>query len=200
MDYSSLKRCRDNFGEKPRRFTWWDRFNYLKVAKPAWMRQNPEDKLNPLIDSVPQLFQQGTVVWGQVIQANAALFSDGPDNCPGEVVYSLADASKFGLEELVDVARQIADLKGTEPDSPDLAEIAHYLTDEYIRVHGLKVPKAVSQRLPCRISTTYFVRKHLPHNKLLGGILPIVVNPKPPHYAIPLPSKYWSSDLILNWL
>lgn len=194
-----IHECIENFGPAPRRQSRWDRLTYFRVPKPLWLRQRPSDGLNTLFENLPALFTAGTVVWGHIIQANSLLFQPGADDCPGELVYSLTDAQRVDPDYLGQVAHQLFSLKGTEPADPDLAPIAEYLTNEMIRVFGLAVPKTISANLPCRISTTFFVRKHLPLRRLCTPLLPIVVNPVEPYVAMPLPARYWPQSLIDWW-
>ena len=194
-----ITECARNLGTAPRDFSLWDRLTYLHVAKPLWLRTDPADGLTILFRHMPRLFREGTVVWGHIIQANQLMFQEGKDNCPGELVYTLADAREVEPEYLQQVARELYSLKGTEPDDQQLAPIAEYLTDELIRVFGLAVPPVVSPGIRCRISTTFFVRKHLPGQRLCTPLLPIVVNPRDPHVAMPLPERFWPEELAEWW-
>ncbi len=104
MLQKSLQICREEFGSPPRKFGWWERNTYLHVPTPPWATQNKSDKLNELFKNVPNVFSEGVVVWGQIIQANQLLFSPGADNCPGEVVFS---ASKR-VDSQVELLREVA--------------------------------------------------------------------------------------------
>ena len=157
------------------------------------------DELTTLFQNLPALFTKGIVVWGHIIQANRLMFEPGIFNCPGELVYSLADPSRVRPERLQQVATRLQELKGSDTQDPELAPIADYLTDEQIRVFGLRVPKKISPQLSCRISTTFFVRKHLPQKRICQMLMPIVVNPESPHVAMPLPARYWPEPLVEWW-
>lgn len=150
---------------------------------------------------IPQLFEQGVVVWGQIIQANSMLFDDGRWDHPGEVVFSLKDPLRVTQMDLELAAVSVGMLKGETPDNPALREIADYLTAENIRTFGLQVPAQLSPRIPCQISTTFFVRKHLPKRKLCHGrgFMPFIVYPRKPFVAMPLPSCFWPKELVDNW-
>ena len=194
-----LAACRKNFGKAPRSFSFWKRLTYLRIPKPLWLRANPSDKLKTLFDHVDDLYSNGVVVWAHVVQANQLMFQAGSENCPGEVVYSLLDPRSIELETLQDVAQSLFSLKGTSPDDPNLFSIADYLTNERIRVFGLDVPSTISPQIPFKISTTFFVRKHLPGGKLSTPILPVIVSKNKPHVVLPLPQKYWPDELIDWW-
>lgn len=193
-----LRECIDQFGPAPREFSFWDRMTYLRVPKPSWLRQDPTDRLNILFKNLQTLFADGIVVWGHIVQANSLLFSNNSYNCPGEVVYSIPDRRHADPPRLEQVARKLFALKGTEPGDSNLAPIAEYLTDERIRVFGLRVPSHISPDLRCQISSTFFVRKHLPHRRLCAGFLPLIVNPVKPFVVMPLPEGYWP-DALLEW-
>jgi hypothetical protein len=195
--FSHLRQCIRSFGPTPRNFSLWDRLTYLHVSAPRWARGNPPDDLMILFQNMGSLFQDGVVTWGIVIQANQLMYEPGNDNCPGEVVYSLSDRAT--PEYLQSVAAKIGSLKGTEPEDPELRPIAEYLTDEMIRVFGLRVPTVLSDSAHCRISTTFFVRKHLPGRKLFSPLIPLVVSPDEPHLAMTLPARYWPNELIDWW-
>lgn len=196
---TAIDECIARFGSAPRRQSLWDRLTYFRIPRPAWLRENPSDGLTALFENLPSLFTEGTVVWGHIIQANSLLFEPGVDDCPGEFVYSLEDADRVDPEHLREVAHHLYSLKGTEPEDAELTPIAEYLTDESIRVFGLPVPRAISPNLRCRISTTFFVRKHLPLRRLCNPLLPIVVYPREPYVAMPLPARYWPQPLIVWW-
>lgn len=189
----------NNFGATPRKFSLWDGLTYLRVARPEWLYQNPNDELETLFLTLSKLKRNGQVVWGHIVQANSQLFSPGRWDCPAEVVYSLHDPDT-GLEELSEIAGELYGMKGTEPDDPVLQVIADYLTNEMTRVYGLAVPASICQRYRCQITTTYVVRKHLPKPDrcLRRRFLPLVVHPTT-HVALPLPSRYWPKALIEWW-
>ena len=194
-----LSECTENFGVAPRHISLWDRLTYLRIAKPHWLREDPSDKMLTYFENFSEVFTEGVVVWGHVIQANRILFEDGPDNAPGEVVYSLHDSAQATPEHLRRVAYSLGLLKHTEPENPELAPIAEYLTNQRIRVFGLRVPIKISRRVRCRISTTYFVRKHLPNRRLCSPLLPLVVNPRAPFVAVILPERYWPEEFAEWW-
>jgi hypothetical protein len=199
MLHNMLEACRSNFGEAPRQFSLWDRLTYLRVPKPLWLQQNRKDKMMIHFKHLKTTLAEGTVVWGHVIQANALMFEPGTANCPGEIVYSIHDSSRAKPHDLQEIAQALYRLKGTKPADPELAPIANYLADEYIRVFGLPVPRTISQSLRCMISSTFFVRKHLPKRRLWTPLLPVIVNRTQPHVAVPLPERYWPSDLVAWW-
>ena len=192
-----LAKAQANFGQAPRTISNADLQGYLNVPSPQWLLQQPDDKMHVFFDHLSSVFNDGKIVWGHVIQANSSLFEAGPNDAPGELVYSLQDRDDCH-KILPLVARNLFSLKGTSPANPELAPIANYLTDQYIRVYGLPVPPCINPRLDCNISTAMFIRKHLPNNKLCRNLLPIVVREDTPMVAVPLPVRYWPDELV-NW-
>ena len=195
-----IHECIANFGPAPREFSLWDRWTYLRLPKPPWLYVQPNDKLKAVFQHAPSVWAEGTVVWGHIVQANQLMFRPGPDNCPGEVVYSLDESRSASPKYLGSLADELYDLKGAYVDDPGLAKIANHLANEQTRVFGLPVPPAISPVVRCRISTTIFFRKHLPGRRLCSPLLPLVVNPQPPYIALPLPERYWPTELIDMWI
>lgn len=194
-----LFECEQNFGPAPRRFSFWDRVTFFRVSKPRWLRANPYDALTNHLKNLESLFASGMVTWGHIVQANSLLFESGRDNCPAELVYSIENLDRINPEYLEQVAEELFWLKGTNPSEKGLKPIAHHLTDEMTRVFGLPVPSSISPALKWKISTTFVVRKHLPGRYLCSSLLPIVLNRREPHFAVPLPVRYWPQKLIEWW-
>lgn len=193
----SLRESIRNFGRPPRQFSLWERWSYLNPIRPMWVRIDP---LQTLFRNLHELYSNGIVVWGHVVQANCRMFEPGTANLPGEIVYSLDEGQNVDHLYLGTVANELLSLKGGNPGESELAQIAEYLTDERARVFGLKVPPTISLAPRCQISTTLFVRKHLPSRRVCSPILPVIVNPGEPRVVLPLPMRYWSKDVVDWWL
>jgi len=193
-----LDECRAIFKPTPRKFGFLERKGYLNIYEGNGAEEQGDD-LYLLFDQLPRLFAQGWIVWGQVVQANSLLFSKGKESCPGALVYSLQNTAELTTEYLEELAHQLFSLKGSVPTDPKLAPIAHFLTDEMERGYGLKVPSSLSPSIECYVTTTFFVRRHLPKGILHKSLLPIVVDPQDPRWAMPLPERYWSRKLKAQW-
>ncbi|WP_146404029.1 hypothetical protein [Planctomycetes bacterium CA13] len=155
-----------------------------------------------------EIFRKGKVVWAHIIQVNDTLFTQSlsggagdqdDDDAPGELVFSLDTSGRCTPETLMPIADKIGMLRGQNLSDPELKRIGDYLEAETVRAFGWNVPKQFTPRLPCFISTTMFMRKHLPSRCLQQSFLPIVVSHKSPHYAMPLPERFWAPDLIAWW-
>lgn len=162
---------------------------YLSLRAPHWI---DDDRLSLWYEQYPKLFRGGRLVWGVVVQANSSMFKDGDNACPGEVLYD--PRGVLSPAQLIFVARNIYAYKGGQPPDPRIAFIAAYLSHELSRVFGLKVPRALSSD-DLRISTTMFVRQHLPGNKLNSWMVPLWINDGCPGIVAVLPERFWGPDM-----
>ncbi|MBL8889841.1 MAG: hypothetical protein JNL67_07660 [Planctomycetaceae bacterium] len=193
-----LETARRNFGPPgTRKFSWLDKMFYLHIPTPSWCDSN--DDLFAVFQNQQQLLENGVVVWAHIIQANCLLFEPGKANCPASVVFSPDTTLNLKPSGLGKVAQALFRLKGTAPSQADLKEFADNLTDETTRTFGLKVPSSISPRVDLYEASTFVTRKHLPTRILSLPFFPLLVAPKPPYYNIPLPSKYWPSQLVDSW-
>jgi hypothetical protein len=171
----------------------------MSVPAPQWAREDPSDKLNLLFKAASDVFANGIVVWGHLVQANSLLFQEGTDDCPGEVLFSLDEKRQVEPEYLQCLARMLFSMKGKPQDDPRLQRYADILADELTRSFGRPVPREINPEHDCRTSATYFMRKHLPNRRLSASLLPLVVSPREPHFALPLPAKFWPGQLVEWW-
>ena len=170
-----------------------DELSYPSIPASDWLAK---DALHDAVSRYPDLWWGGKVVWGRLVQANGALFSDGSFDAPGEVLYDPSGAVDFqGLEA---PAQKLGAVKNTQPTDPMLAAIAHHLTSEYTRARGMPVPDGVSQR-PLLLSTVLFHRGHFPDGKLSLPYFPLLINDQVSGVAMVLPCRWWPVDLVERW-
>ena len=198
MNTFNIDKMRESFETAPRKFSFFDRMTTFNFMRPDWAYGEEPDNLNYLFDRMSDVYQNGEVIWGSVIQVNEGLFEKGKDNLPGEVVFSFND--DVNLSKLSKVANKLYHLKSQSPEDPELKKISDYLKDQFIRVYGWNVPKSISPDLNCFISTTFFLRKHFLGKTLNQTTFPIVVLKEAPHFALPLPSKYWTEEFKKWWI
>lgn len=177
--------------------SWWQKFGYLNIKRPSWC--GPDDLLSGLFENKWELIKHGNIVWGQIVQANNLLFRPGFDDCPGYIVFNPDPTVEPNLDLLEHVAEAMMTLKGTTPDNPELAAVAKSLTDEMTRCLDTKVPDIIAGGQHIYHSSIFITRKHLPNQRLSRLVMPIVVNPQPPYYCVPLPSRYWTDELVIWW-
>lgn len=195
-----LQKCRSQYTKTIDHASLWDKFTYLYLRKPLWLHWDDHDKLHGFYHAAPKLFENGRVVWGHIVQANALLFKEGKSNCPAELVFSLDPRVDKNPEFLTLTAECLFELKGTEPDDEALAPFAEHLTDEMTRRFGVEVPLQLSGNVPCVLSTTMVFRKHLPNGMLSQSLMPILVDPDNPQAALILPARFWPKDLEHWWM
>lgn len=203
---SWLRDCRKKFGDTPRRI---DRAteNRLLIHPPWLTKLRLGDSLAKLIQNstLRDLLRNGRVAWGHVVQANQDLFQPVPltESCiydrPGEILFSTFDSEAASPEYLQPIAHKIGNLRRAQGLDAELQSWANYLNAETTRVVGKPVPQRFSSSIACFVSTTLFRRSYLPDGVLYNPVLPVIVAPKPPFYAIPLPSIYWSQSLLDWW-
>ncbi|MEM7476064.1 MAG: hypothetical protein AAF483_13805 [Planctomycetota bacterium] len=190
--------CSLNLGPVPRRFSALQKLNYLKFAKPIWLRRNPSDLLNTLFDHRESLWEHGQVVWGHVLQTHNKMYKSGSRDRPGQILFSLCEQCQEHPSELYGIAKRLSELR-SEAGNNQGSEIVESIDSESTRVYGLKVPDEFSPNLTSMISSTLFVRRYLPERRICRPLMPIIVNPQPPHVAMVLPEKYWPKELLLWW-
>ncbi|PHS03200.1 MAG: hypothetical protein COA78_18480 [Blastopirellula sp.] len=197
---SNLQQCIENFGPAPRKFTGRKLNAYLKIQRPYWIRVSPSDQLAKTFNLLDMLYREGIVVWGQVVQANYQIFSEGTEDMPGDVVFSLDQNAQPMPTELHSVSMKINEIKHSDSPDPAYKKLIDHYADDYSRVYSLEVPDKISPNFKCHISTTYFSRKHLPAGLLCTGLLPLIVLPRTPMVTIPLPEAFWPAALAEWWL
>lgn len=194
-----LQACRNNFGQAPRNFGLWTKWTYLHVPRPDWLQRNRLDTIDPLFREMPEIYRNGNVVWGATVQANALMFEPGPDSCPGAVVFDPNPDADTDPDELLELGPCLHHLRDETPDDPAAAAIGEVLDAEFERPFGWKVPPTLAPNGDVRLSTIFFVRKHIPGGVLRGRFFPLVVLPKPPYRPMMLPSRYWPKLLLHYW-
>lgn len=155
------------------------------------------DDLRFLFDHAQVLLREGRVVWGAVVQANAALFQPGPiPGAPGEILYD--PHGRVPDADLHAIARTVVALKGRNFDLPDLASIAQYLNEEHTRVFGLDLPARLAP-YPLKVSSTWFERRHMPGGVLAQPLIPVLISDAHPGAVLPLPAAFWPDNLREAW-
>ena len=182
-----IEAVRSNLGAPPRHFGFFDR-RYLWSRRPKWLPDS--DDLMEFYRKQDLLLQDGLVVWGALVQANALLFEPGPYDHPAMVLYvpgRSLDACPKWLESL---ARDVFRLKNTTPENPDQRRLANMLTDEMERGLGWIVPAGMSGGHSVSSTTLMVIRRHLPGKVLRSGLFPLLTHPDTPTAMI-VPSKFW---------
>jgi hypothetical protein len=169
------------------------------MVPPRWLLKKPDDGLSLLFENRRDLYQNGIVVWGAIVQANELLFDPGrTQSCPAAVVFSLDPQAN--PEYLSEIGGALYELKDGERNNPEEERIGDHLKNEMTREYGMTVPPSISPELRCLISTTFFQRSQLPGNCLAGRYLPLVANTNAPYLVAPVPPKFWERSFLKHWL
>lgn len=178
-----------------------DQADYAQVAMPWWAE---DDALAELFGDIPSLLREGRVVWGQLVQANADLFETGHDDgLPGDVLYD--PAGRLTPTDLAPIARslfasrqQIEALRAADPPQAERLRLAEHFENEMSRARALRVPPGDAHG-ELLVSTTYFVRRHLPTQTLMLSYFPLLILDRRPGSVIVLPSRWWPSAVLDMW-
>lgn len=185
-----IDQCRVRFGPAPRSFSLGERMA-LTTRPPAWMYKHRKDDLWEIYQRRDDLLQNGTVVWGCLVQANEILFAPGETDAPAMAIYSPDRYYDNHVDELADLASHLFRLKGTQPTIPALAEFARIITDEMTRPMRFPIPAMLAGGHDVFATSIMVQRAHLPHGFLTGGIFPLVIAPGRARATMILPSRYW---------
>jgi hypothetical protein len=105
-----LNQARRNFGPTPRQFGWLRRIA-LRLPRPRWFRQGEAfPALEQILTQQNELWHNGEIVWGAVLQATDALFEKGIDDLPAVVLYSFDPQCERNLLGLAQAAKQVANM------------------------------------------------------------------------------------------
>lgn len=195
---AELEECRKRFA-KAHKVLGMRRRLPEHLEKPAWLLKSPSDRISQLFDASPAVFEEGVVTWGSVVQANSLLFKAGPSSCPADIVHPTSVESNVDPEQLREVAILLFNLKETKPDDPAQAEIAEHLTNEKTRLFAIEVPKGLNRGVSTGLNTTFFTRAYMPNAILRKTMTPIIVLQGRPMFALPLPARFWSPNLLKWW-
>ncbi|NHZ88814.1 hypothetical protein F2P45_07220 [Massilia sp. CCM 8733] len=160
---------------------------------PAWMGS---DSLTEIYRRQHLLLEKGMVVWASLVQANKALFSEGPHDMPALLAYSLERHFEARPQALHRVAVELFGYKGKEAPAA-LQHIVGSLASEQQRPQDLAVP-AVLTRRRVMISSFLAIRKHLPADVLHGAWFPLLTHPDTLCLMI-APHKFWPPELVNAW-
>ncbi len=139
-----LLACRERFGPAPRSLSAAQAEQFRLRLYPVF-----ENVLRELSDPILRNFtdqdllrDRGEVVWGYVVQANDSAYNPRSiHTVPAHLVFSPDPWFESRPQELGRVARQLASLKGTVPDDPQLRPVMHVLTDEKARLLCAELPR-----------------------------------------------------------
>jgi hypothetical protein len=191
-----IRNIRLRLGEGPRTFKASEA-KYFKLKPPEWCRSG-KDELHAIYRDFDLLMKSGTAVWGALVQANTLLFSSGPHDGPGDIVYCPQPHWHDDLHRLSDIAKRVSSLKSGSGTTLEEKKIGDWLANERVRTMGHPVPKTIVGETPVLTGVTMFIRKHLPNGMLSNSYFPLLVHPDT-KTVIVVPARYWDSELVDIW-
>lgn len=168
----------------------------VRVRYPKWL--HPTDSLFETLAYADDLLRRGDVVWGYVVQANTQMFSPGPNDLPGDVVFAEDRTFDRLLSRLLRATEAICSLSGQPPQAGPYSALSAHLADDYHRAWKLPIPVAISRGAPLFLSTVLLQRNALPKRHLAASFLPLLVTPDIPAVRV-LPASLWAPDLVEAW-
>ncbi|RUL78148.1 hypothetical protein [Dyella choica] len=183
-----------NFPKAFGQLSLMERTSYQERAWPAWIAQDPLDRLR---GNMPLLMQKGRVVWGHVVQANNGLFEGKVGGAPLEVLYD--PRGLLPNETLREMARMLFGLKGQPSDDPVLQRYADHLQKEVSRLFDWRLPSSAFP-YPLHASTSYISRDWLPGGRLVNPLIPLVVSEHCPGSVVIAPSGLWPVEYKDAWM
>jgi hypothetical protein len=194
--------CRERLGPTPRDLPAAERQGF-RLQPSLFMRcilWLTFDKLRVVLRDQDLLRDHGQVVWGQIVQANNALFSPGNrQTLPANVLYSTDAYYDDNVEELEGLAHGMFELKGTVPKDPELRRFAQAISDEMARTMRLEFPESLCEGRQVIFTTCLIHPPHLPGGYLARGFFPLLICPKRTDAVMILPARYWPRVLRRIW-
>lgn len=194
MDYgANLAQMRRNW-EKGLRW-----FGYLPF--PYWMERDP---LRRTYKDKKLLRKYGKVTYAALVQANVQMFypvngQNIPGN-PGCVLYSFSENCENAPEHMLELGEYLFSYKDRD-DAPDcIRHIVGAITDEHSRSMNQKLDPCVTNGDEIVFTTIMFFRQHLPKNRLIGSVFPVVVAPGHCESVMVLPKRYWTKEMKMNYI
>lgn len=164
--------------------------DYVKLKATFY---DEDDELLNLYNMQAEFFEHGQFGLGAIVMANTKLFKWGILDLPAYIVYSLDEYYNDAqhMQELVNIAGKIYDLKGRRQENETLRQIAYAIELETSREFGIKLPYDMTSGRDVFFTNIMINRKYLPKKKLDRKVYPfnILVGRRPD--AMLIPHWYW---------
>ena len=146
---------------------------------------------------------EGEVVWGAVVHANPALYEARNNDLWGEVVFSFDPWFESRPAQLMKLAQDVHELSGatdTLPDLPLIRRAADRLRGTHQRFLSWLLPPQLTRYRRVWVSSFIVERAHLPNEKLVPAILPVVALRSGPIRPVRVvPSVLWPAQVHSMW-
>lgn len=187
-----LEKLRRRYARRP--------YRAKNLPRPAWMDHDP---LNCIYREQAEVFAQGSICYGCIVQANAQLFHFAPrQDAPANLIYSDDPFVSANPVLLQKIAAELFSYKGwPEEQVPEgLREIVRAVRDERNRTPlAAGTFYCAGRSFSVRFVSVMVFRRHLPYRQLLGPLVPVIALPRCPGTVLILPKAYWSREFIARF-
>lgn len=193
----SLDPLRAALGQPKRKLGWFEA-PPIDLRKPSFLEAvSPKsDPMVGLFSDLKEVWLHGEVRWGHVLKANFEIYQPGDEGRMGELVFSLNAPDEAAREALPDYCDRLWELADEDDLDEREAMWAEDMENDASYHAGFKLPE---DWLPAgqefRASTAYFHRPHLPDGRLASKLLPVLVLPWAPFWAVIVPCSFWPAEL-----
>ena len=176
-----------------------------------------KDELYRQVEAIEDLYRYGKVVWGVVINSDAALaepmseeerdtpFANHRVSC-ADILFDPSGQAR--VEDLQAKASQLMDAVGIDQPTNAMPDVAFYqlhCQDDTSRVFNLAYPASIAAT-NYRITSSWIWRRHLPNGMLSNSVVPIIIhthayqNKAEQGEIMVLPSQLWDKAYYHYWL
>jgi len=212
----TIVELRQRLGERPREFTRAER-RYVALERPGWL--NAWDPLTLQVRQSAPLASDGRVVWGAIVQGNAALWREGDEDLPGVMLVDVEGCLDDQAWELADLAQELFEIgqrdseelvpgdSGPEGEAPEekvlLGTVEERLAvkeflDGHLVAAPLRLGPEISGGRALELVTVLVCRRHLPDGVMVDPLLPVYVR-KGTLCVFPVPAAYWPDRILYAW-
>ncbi|WP_309397354.1 hypothetical protein [Cerasicoccus maritimus] len=143
----------------------------------------------------PFTYWRGKRTWGCIVKANSELYNYGIGSMPAFIIYSDTPDGTADLNELEYAADIVS--QAHYDGSPEMAQLAQVVHDDYSRDRGVTVPAEFGLRYPYRVSSFFVRRGFLPDRRITQNILPVRVGQS--GVVTILHYKHWTKAMRAYW-
>jgi hypothetical protein len=193
-----LEETRRNLGAPPRNFAA-EVVREIRTPPPQFMHADANDQLWKQYRQRQGIFTHGTVVWGQVVQANPSIYHEGSNDAPANYIYSLDPEFEDDVVSLAEIADSLLHIRTNLADNTAARRFANLISDDYEHHMLLQVPYCMTNNRDIYYTTGIIPRSYLPLPRLVTPLLPILVVPGKTEATWAVPSRWWAEELVDLW-
>lgn len=168
------------------------------MRKPAFFEgvSAKSDPVVGLFSDLKEIWKHGEVRWGWVLKANRDIYRPGEEGRVGELVFSLNAPDEEARLALPRFCERLWDLEESDDLSEREAMWLEDMANDASYHAGFKLPESwLPAGQEYRASTAYFHRPHLSGGRITSKLLPVLVLPWAPFWAVVVPVSFWPADL-----